>query len=174
MSCRISTTVIAFVSIVSLLLVAGGCATDRKVIAQADDIHTGLQPAVMDDPDLDAYLQKVGQRIIEAAQEADKEGYGPKSHKSQDNQWMFSNKMEFHFVNSKTLNAFTTGGEHMYIYNELFQECQSEDELAAVMAHEYGHVYARHVEKGMNRQVGTSVATGAAAVGAGVAGFFLE
>src|SRR5262245_7725600 len=75
--------------------------------------------------------------------------------------------MKFHFVNSKTLNAFTTGGEHMYIYTQLFEECQSEDELAAVMAHEYGHVYARHVAKGMNRQMTLM----GAALGAGAAGY---
>jgi predicted Zn-dependent protease len=154
-------------------LTSVGCATDKKVMAQAEQIHGGLEPAVMEDPDLDAYLQKVGERIIAAAKQLDAEGYGPKSHKSDDNSWMFSKDMQFHFVNSKTLNAFTTGGEHMYIYNELFQECKTEDELAAVMAHEYGHVYARHVEKGMDRQVGQHVGTGVAAVGGGVAGFLL-
>ena len=54
----------------------------------------------------------------------------------------------------------------MYIYNELFQECKSEDELAAVMAHEFAHVYARHVAKGMRRQYITMGAA-AAAGGAG-------
>jgi predicted Zn-dependent protease len=69
-------------------------------------------------------------------------------------------------VNSKTLNAFTTGGTHIYIYNALFQLCANEDELAAVMAHEYGHIYCRHVDKGMNRQYGV-LAASALAGGAG-------
>src|SRR5262249_24603823 len=155
----------ALLLVVVGFLFATGCANDKKVMAVADKMHTGLEPAVMEDPELAAYLQKVGDRIIESAQTLDKEGYGPKSHKEQDKQWMFSNKMHFYFVNSETLNAFTTGGEHMYIYNQLFQECESEDELAAVMAHEYGHVYARHVKKGMDRQVGQTIGTGAAAVG---------
>src|SRR3954464_138354 len=157
-----------------LLLAAAGCANDKKVMAVANQMHTGLEPAVMHDPELSAYLQKVGERIIESARELDKQGYGPESHKSDksgDNAWMFSDKMHFYFVNSKTLNAFTTGGEHMYIYNELFEQCKTEDELAAVMAHEYGHVYARHVKKGMDRRVVQNVGTGVAAVGGGVAGF---
>src|SRR3954466_1871221 len=79
---------------------------------------------------------------------------------------MFGKEMKFHFVNSKTLNAFTTGGEHMYIYTQLFETARTEDELAAVMAHEYGHVYARHVAKGMNRQY-TALAAAAALGGAG-------
>ena len=145
-----------------------GCATDKNVIAQADQVHGSLQPAVMDDPELANYMQQVGDRIIDVAQELDKQHYGPKSHFSEKDDWMFSNRMKFHLVNSKTLNAFTTGGEHMYIYLELFLECQSEDELAAVMSHEYGHVYARHVQKGMNRQYG-ALAAAAAAGGAGYA-----
>jgi predicted Zn-dependent protease len=156
-----------------LVLAATGCANDQKVMAVADQMHTGLEPAVVHDPQLSAYLQQVGDRIIEAARDLDKQGYGPESHKSGDNGWMFSDKMQFHFVNSKTLNAFTTGGEHMYIYNELFAQCKTEDELAAVMAHEYGHVYARHVKKGMDRQSGQNVGTGVAAVGGGVVGFLL-
>ena len=47
--------------------------------------------------------------------------------------WMFSKDVRFHFVNSKTLNAFTTGGEHMYIYSELFRTAQTEDD-GTVMA----------------------------------------
>jgi predicted Zn-dependent protease len=83
---------------------------------------------------------------------------------------MFSKDMKFHLVNSKTLNAFTTGGEHMYIYNELFQKCKDEDELAAVMAHEYAHVYCRHVQSGMNRQYAIIGAAAAAGVAGAVAG----
>jgi predicted Zn-dependent protease len=154
---------------VALLLAAAtfttGCVSDAQVISQANEVNTQLAPATMSDPELTQYLQQVGDRIIAAAQSLDQQGYGPDSHKKADNAWMFSDKMQFHFVNSKTLNAFTTGGEHMYVYNALFQACRSEDELAAVMAHEYGHVYARHVEKGMQRQYailgGTVLAGGA-------------
>ena len=145
-----------------------GCASDRQVIAQADQMHSTLKPAVIEDPVLANYLQQVGERVITAAKEMDQQQGGPKSHKSEDSSWMFGNKMRFHFVNSKTLNAFTTGGEHMYIYTALFEQCKSEDELAAVMAHEFAHVYARHVHKGMNRQY-TALAVAAAAGGAGYA-----
>ena len=90
----------------------------------ASGMHQQLEPAVIEDPELANYLQQVGDRIIASAKELDRQGYGPKSHKSSDNSWMFGDKMKFHFVNSKTLNAFTTGGEHMYIYTELFQTAQ--------------------------------------------------
>ena len=164
----------ARLSLIGILLVAGslttGCATDAKVIDNAAQMNTQLAPATMSDAQLSGYLQAVGDRIIASAKEMDAQGYDVGGHKSGDNAWMFSNKMQFHFVNSKTVNAFTTGGEHMYVYNALFQMCKSEEELAAVMAHEYGHVYARHVAKGMNRQYGVLAAMAAAGAAGYVAG----
>ena len=161
------TTVVALIAMVGT---GAGCATDQSVISQAANVHTSLQPAVIEDRILSEYLQQVGDRIIEAARVADEERVGPKAHFSADREWMFSEKMRFHMVNSKTLNAFTTGGEHMYIYNELFQQSRSEDELAAVMAHEYAHVYGRHVNKGMNRQYGVLAAAALAGVGGAAVG----
>jgi predicted Zn-dependent protease len=147
------------------LVVGGGCASDAQVIQNASGMHNQLEPAVIEDPELAGYLQKLGERIISSAQELDRQGYGPKSHKSEQSDWMYKD-MKFHFVNSKTLNAFTTGGNHMYIYTPLFMQAKTEDELAAVMAHEYAHVYARHVGKGMNRQY-AALAAAAALGGAG-------
>lgn len=162
--------VLVSVALLGLIgLVAGGCTTDKAVMAQAQSFNTDLTPAVMNDPQINQYLQAVGDRIIAAAHELDQQHYGPSTHFKEDNAWMFSKNMKFHLVNSKTLNAFTTGGEHMYIYNALFQQCKDEAELAAVMSHEYGHVYARHVQKGMDRQMGIMGAT----TGVGVVGSLL-
>jgi predicted Zn-dependent protease len=41
------------------------------------------------------------------------------------------------------------------------------------MAHEYAHVYCRHVKSGMDRRAGQNVGTGVVAVGAGVASLLL-
>lgn len=143
-----------------LVMIAAGCMpSDRAVIDQAKQFNTGLEPAIMTDPQLAQYIQQVGNRVIDAARQT-QQAQDPNS------QWMFSKNMQFHLVNSKTLNAFTTGGEHMYVYNELFQQCKTEDELAAVVAHEFAHVYGRHVAKGMRRQYMTMGAA-AAAGGAG-------
>lgn len=147
--------------VIVLGLFAAGCMpSDKSVISQAADFHGGIKPATMTDPQLAGYIQTVGDRVIAAAKKT-QQANDPNS------AWMFSKDMQFHLVNSKTLNAFTTGGEHMYIYNELFVQCKSEDELAAVVAHEFAHVYARHVQKGMRRQY---VVMGAAAA-AGGAGY---
>lgn len=146
-----------------VLFFAAGCASDSKVRAQADEAHAQLEPAVIKDPELAQYLQQLGARVSATAQELEKENVGPKAHFKEDSSWMFSTD-EFHLVNSEQLNAFTTGGSHMYVYAQLMQTCRSEDELAAVVSHEFAHVYCRHVHKGMDRQLWTI--GGAAVVGA--------
>lgn len=155
----------------AVLLLITGCATDSKVIDNAQQMNGQLKPAIITDPELAGYLQAVGDRVIASAKKLEAQGVAPKAHDSEDASWMFSERMKFYFVNSDTLNAFTTGGEYMYIYTELFEQCTSEDELAAVVAHEFAHVYGRHVHKGMDRQYGAlALAAGAAAGGAALGG----
>jgi Zn-dependent protease with chaperone function len=55
--------------------------------------------------------------------------------------------MQFHLVGSETPNAFTTGGSHIYVYDGVFQLCESEEELAAVMAHEFAHAVDLDVQR---------------------------
>lgn len=155
--------------VVLFTFVGVGCATDKTIRAQATDYHRELEPAVLTDTELRDYLQQVGDRVVAAARELHAKKVGPKSAFSDDSGWMFSQE-KFHLVNSSTLNAFTTGGEHAYIYSQLMRECRTEDELAAVVAHEFGHVYARHVHKGTNRQYGVlggALLLGAAGYAAG-------
>jgi predicted Zn-dependent protease len=137
-------------------LLVGGCAsaTDKAVRGQAEQFQTSLAPAEVQDPQVNSYLQQIGQRIVQSGRDLDAEHIGPKSHfdKKESENWMF-NDIQFHLVNSKTLNAFTTGGNHVYIYNQLLQLCENEDQLAAVMSHEYAHIYCRHVQEGSSRQL---------------------
>ena len=147
-----------------LLLLAAGCASDRQIIAQATDAHDKIEPAVITDDALADYIQDLGDRVVGVARELDAQGYGPKVTKGKDNQWMFEG-VQFHLVNSPTLNAFTTGGKHVYLYSELFTQSRTEDEFAAVVSHEFAHIYGRHVQKGTNRQYAVLGAAAAAAVG---------
>jgi hypothetical protein len=121
---------------------------DRAVIERARRIHQGLEPAVLSaDKDLGPYIQFVGERVVAVARQLDWQRFGPPGHFEQGkSDWMFSPDMRFLLVDCKTVNAFTTGGPYVYVYNGLFQQCQSEDELAAILAHEYAHVYARHAQ----------------------------
>lgn len=155
---------------VRILMVLGvslatiGCVSDKNVIAQAADAHKNLEPAVLKDPQLADYVQKVGDRVVRSARELAQEGFKKDRIFDEDPQWMFED-VTFHLVNSETLNAFTTGGTHVYLYSELFRTAKTEDEFAAVVAHEFSHIAARHVHKGMTRQYTLLGAAAAAAIG---------
>lgn len=151
--------------IVLHLFVTGCAVSDRSVIEKAQGFDDGIKPAEIKEPGIDGYFQKIGERIVQAAHQSDAAKWGPKSHfaKGEDEEWMFKG-IQFHLVNSKTLNAFTTGGTHVYIYNELLQLCKNENELAAVMSHEFGHIYCRHVQGGQLRQY--KILAGALGLGA--------
>jgi predicted Zn-dependent protease len=157
-------TLIVLVFGAGLTALLGGCASDRAVVQQANEFDQTLEKAVIHDPQLESYFQRLGARVIDGAR-----AYEPDEARKSENAWMFKD-LQVHLVNSKTLNAFTTGGNHMYIYSQLFQDARSEDELAAVMSHEYAHINRRHVQQGMNRQyalMGVAAAAGAAGYGLG-------
>ncbi|MBN1475038.1 MAG: M48 family metalloprotease [Syntrophaceae bacterium] len=52
----------------------------------------------------------------------------------------------YHFLvlDSDDINAFATPGGHIFITRGLIRCCRTEDELAAVLAHEIGHIQMRH------------------------------
>ena len=53
----------------------------------------------------------------------------------------------FRILNDPQVNAFTTAGGYVYIQSGLLDFCESEDELAAVIAHEIVHVSNAHLIK---------------------------
>lgn len=143
---------------------AVGCATDKSIIAQAAETHKQLEPAVMTDQQLASYVQQVGDRVVKSARELVQSGYKKDRVYKEDPSWMFD-EVQFHLVNSETLNAFTTGGTHVYLYSQLFETTKNEDEFAAVVSHEFAHIVARHVAKGTNRQYAILGGAALAAVG---------
>ncbi len=52
----------------------------------------------------------------------------------------------YHFLvlDSDDINAFATPGGHVFITRGLIRCCRTEDELAAVVAHEIGHIQLKH------------------------------
>ena len=77
------------------------------------------------DERLNAYVAEIGQRLIQ---------HSGRSHLS----------YEFHVVDMEEPNAFALPGGYIYISRGLLALMNSEDELAAVLGHEVGHVAARH------------------------------
>jgi predicted Zn-dependent protease len=80
---------------------------------------------VPQDTGLETYVNQVGQRLAAA------------SHRSR-LPW------EFNVVNTNEINAFALPGGKVSITRGLITKMQNEDELAAVLGHEIGHITARH------------------------------
>jgi predicted Zn-dependent protease len=55
------------------------------------------------------------------------------------------------------VNAFTIPGGNIYVFKGLISFCDSPEELAAVLAHEMGHVEKRHTVDRLVREFGLSI-----------------
>jgi len=82
-------------------------------------------PLLPENDPLVKYVNKVGQRVAAVS----------------DRPELF---YHFHVVDDTTINAFALPGGYIYMYRGLLTHMNSEAELAAVLAHEVGHVTARH------------------------------
>ena len=81
--------------------------------------------SVLENAELQAYVNEIGQRLA-------KQSHGPRL------QWHFT------VIDSPEVNAFALPGGYVYIARGVMAYLDSEAELAAVIAHEMGHVTARH------------------------------
>jgi len=68
-------------------------------------------------------------------------------------------------ANIGVVNAVTLPGGQVFLFDGLVQHARSPDELAAVLAHEIGHVRKRHVMTALLRQFGVSILTAGAGSG---------
>lgn len=81
--------------------------------------------ALYDSPELQAYINKVGQRLVA-------------------NSDMPDQTFHFHVIDSQDINAFAMPGGYVYIHRGLLSYLDNEAELAGVLGHEIAHVTARH------------------------------
>lgn len=56
-------------------------------------------------------------------------------------------KHNFYLIEKDEMNAFTTPGGNIYVYTGLLDKLKTDDQIAAVIAHEIGHCAARHTVK---------------------------
>ncbi|NCO75400.1 MAG: M48 family metalloprotease [Cyanobacteria bacterium] len=86
--------------------------------------------------DLSNYINQIGQRLVSVSSRSDL-------------------PYTFQVVNNPEINAFATMGGFIYLNTGLIKKASNEAELASVMAHEIGHVVARHSQKQMRQQAVT-------------------
>ena len=130
------------VSVSAAALSLGGCetntATGRQIFTMGssieDDQKIGAQEhpkiiqefgGVYDDPNVTSYVAIIGARMAAASEFANIP-------------WRFT------VLNSEDLNAFALPGGYVYITRGLLALAANEAEVAGVLAHEIGHVTARH------------------------------
>jgi predicted Zn-dependent protease len=99
---------------------------------------------VIDDPFITSYLNRLGQKLVAQM--------GPHPF-----------KYRFFIVSDPSMNAFAVPGGYIFLYTGMISMAEREGEVAAVIAHEISHVYARHISK-MTRK--SKITTAATLVGA--------
>lgn len=123
----------------ALLLTLGSCASnptggadfvlmsERRELEIGKEEHEKLikQAPIYQNERLQAYVEQVGQRLAAISHRPD---------------------LEYHFtiIDSPDINAFALPGGYVYINRGLLTLLTSEDQLAAVLGHELGHITARH------------------------------
>ncbi len=115
-----------------------GCVSEETEQEIGDQIAAQInaQLPLVRDPVLNLYVTRVGRLI---ARHSDR----PELH------------YHFYIVNSPGVNAFALPGGHIYINRGLIERTRNVSELAAVLAHEIGHVAARHGARMLERQLRT-------------------
>lgn len=119
-----------------------GRAEHPKVLAQFGGAY--------DDRTLQAYVTRIGERLKVVSELPDL-------------------KFTFTLLNSDVVNAFALPGGYVYLSRGLLALAENEAEMAGVMAHEIGHVAARHSAQRYTRG---ALAQGGLALGTILAGVF--
>ncbi|MDX1669212.1 MAG: M48 family metalloprotease, partial [Limnobacter sp.] len=100
---------------------------------------------VANDPAINAYLNRLGGRIVQAAGES-------------------PSNFEFFLVANSSINAFALPGGYIGVHTGLLASSRTEGELASVLAHEVGHVTQRHIARMYGQQKNTSLVAAAAMI----------
>jgi len=140
--------------IVSAILAASallytGC-NPRDLVSKDQEIEIGRQASqeveskykVVKDPALNAEVNRMGQELVKCSDR-------------QDIQYTFK------VLDLKDVNAISLPGGWVYVYKGLINETKGKpNELAGVIAHEIGHVAARHHATMLGREIQASILIG--------------
>ncbi len=119
----------------SLILVS---TADEVSIGQNMSKEVESQNKVIENPVVENYVDGIGQKLAKLSDRSD---------------------LQYHFkvLDSKEINAFACPGGFIYVYSGLLKTMDNEAQLAGVMAHEIGHVVARHSVKRLQQVLGLQV-----------------
>lgn len=138
-----------------LIFVLSGCATiynpatgkeETVIVATPDEIAIGQKMAYQierrfkadPDPLAQARIRAIGNDLANVSDRKDAPYY-------------------FKVLKGDEINAFATPGGFVYVFRGLIDKTESDAELASVIAHEIGHVAARHAAKKMELEMGYNI-----------------
>ena len=136
-------------------LALAGCATVRptgsSLVSRAEERKIGRRVVaevrrefrIIDDPYLEAYLERIGTRLARAMGAREFE-------------------LSFQVVADPRINAFAVPGGYVFVTSQTILACRDESELAGVIAHEIGHVQGRHLAHRVEKSAKVNLAAMAA------------
>jgi predicted Zn-dependent protease len=158
--------------VVALTLAVGGCTAVRNPatgetqytsLSPEDEVRLGRSehPKVLAeyggayaDPALQAYVSRVGQELARRSELPDL-------------------RFTFTVIDSPIVNAFALPGGYVYVSRGLLALADDEAELAGVLAHEIGHVTARHTAQRVTQAQYGQLGAMAAQLGGAILGGWL-
>ncbi len=137
---------IAVVSAILVFSTAGAPFADALSIREERELADEFLSAVydhydvIDDPVINSHINRIGSRLT---------NHIPPQHFG----------IRFHIIREDTFNAFAGPGGNIFIFSGLIEALETENELAAIMAHEIAHANLRHVQDMVERSKRTGFAS---------------
>lgn len=139
-----------------LLMVLPAPRSQAAMISQKQEIEMGQQVAqqlenhygLVQDDEIQDRVNRIGQKLL---QNGTRPGL----------------TYTFKVLNTPDVNALACPGGFIYVYKGLLDYMTSDDELAAVLGHEIGHIEKRHTVHQMEQQMALSLLTLLAGVASG-------
>jgi len=145
---RIGINILMFIIAINLM----GCATEYNIVTGREDIiiydtykevNLGRSLArvyekeykLVEDVSLQERVRKIGERIVAVCDRKDVNYY-------------------FKVIDEEDINAVSLPGGFVYVNKGIMDEIDSDDELACVLAHEVGHIVAKHHIKKLQAALG--------------------
>ena len=107
-------------------------------IGRQMDVEVQREMGVYDDPELQRYVQDIGQRLARASERPNLP-------------WQFM------VVDAPAVNAFALPGGFIYLTRGILPFLDNEAQLAGVLGHEIGHVTARHSAQQYTKATSTGI-----------------
>lgn len=126
---------------------SGSLAAKKSEPSTSKEMHEEIlaNMPIYDDGKVSEYVNSVGQRIVKHAKDA-------------------KGSFTFTVIDLPDINAFAIQDGYIYINRGLITYLKSEAQLAAVLAHEVGHVTAKHHARQKRAKFGSNLAAGLLAV----------